>query len=388
MSDVRIYVMAHKAFEEPKNPIYIPMQVGAALHEPLGYLGDDTGDNISARNPNYSELTGLYWLWKNAPGCDITGLCHYRRYFLKEDGELLTAADYERLLKEYDMIVTSRLEYQQGETIYEKYSEKHYARELDLTREAVEKYYQEYLESYDKVMQGSFMYFANMMVTSQKLMNDYAKWLFTLLFEVERKLDMTGYDDYDRRVFGFIAERLLLVWILHNGLTVYESRVGLMGEKSETREVIDYAGQLLSRGDCDEVVEYLEKVNDKRPDLFFKDSDTRGELAEIYMFAEVMAAEARKGKRNLAEYSLDYKKLHELYDGLKSRLLAGREDLHGYVTENNVSVEFVLVAIQKNLEEAKERIQAYNRLATGYLDAGNINMARIFVELALREQSI
>lgn len=386
MSNVRIYVMAHKSFEKPRDSIYIPMQVGAALHESLGYSRDDTGDNISAKNPNYSELTGLYWMWKNGPQCDITGLCHYRRYFLNADGELMTASDYEKLLKEYDAIVTDGLIYPEGESIYFGYGEKHHCKDLDLTRNAVEKLYPGYLTAYDEVMQGRGMYYANMMAASQKLMNDYAEWLFTILFEVERNIDMTGYDDYDRRVFGFIAERMLLVWIWHNRLTVYESKVGLMGEKSETREVIDHAGRLLSTGACDEVLEYLEKVNGKRPDLFFKDSDTKGELAEIYMFAEVMAAEMRKGARNLANYSLDYRKLHELYDGLRNRLLAGQGDLHAYVTDHDISIEFLLVAIQKNLEEAQERIQAYNRLATGYLDAGNMNMARMFVELALREQ--
>lgn len=46
----------------------------------MGYIGDNTGDNISLRNPNYCELTGLYWAWKNLK-CDYIGLCHYRRYF-------------------------------------------------------------------------------------------------------------------------------------------------------------------------------------------------------------------------------------------------------------------------------------------------------------------
>lgn len=38
----------------------------------MGYIGDNTGDNISLRNPNYCELTGLYWAWKNLK-CDYIG---------------------------------------------------------------------------------------------------------------------------------------------------------------------------------------------------------------------------------------------------------------------------------------------------------------------------
>ena len=50
MKNIKIYIMAHKAFEVPENQIYIPMQVGAALHDRLDYVGDDSGDHISAKN--------------------------------------------------------------------------------------------------------------------------------------------------------------------------------------------------------------------------------------------------------------------------------------------------------------------------------------------------
>jgi hypothetical protein len=90
MSIVKIYCMAHKKYEKLNNDIYIPLQVGAALHNSLGYHSDNTGDNISERNPYYSELTGLYWLYKNDSDCDITGLCHYRRYFINERNEVLS----------------------------------------------------------------------------------------------------------------------------------------------------------------------------------------------------------------------------------------------------------------------------------------------------------
>ena len=77
---VSIYTMTHVPFTPPEDPVYIPLQVGRALHDGFGYQGDDTGDNISEKNPYYSELTGLYWIWKN-DGADYAGLSHYRRHF-------------------------------------------------------------------------------------------------------------------------------------------------------------------------------------------------------------------------------------------------------------------------------------------------------------------
>ena len=60
--------------------MYLPVQMGHAIHPDIGYTGDDTGENISDRNWNFCELTGLYWAWKNIEA-DYIGLVHYRRYF-------------------------------------------------------------------------------------------------------------------------------------------------------------------------------------------------------------------------------------------------------------------------------------------------------------------
>ena len=78
---IRIYTMTHRPFHVPSDPMYQPLQVGRATHEDLGYPGDDTGDNISALNCFYSELTGVYWIWKNVHDAEYVGLCHYRRFF-------------------------------------------------------------------------------------------------------------------------------------------------------------------------------------------------------------------------------------------------------------------------------------------------------------------
>ena len=61
--NTKIFIMTHKRIDPPKLPGYVMMLVGSAFHDDdFGYLRDDTGDNISKKNKNYSELTGLYWL--------------------------------------------------------------------------------------------------------------------------------------------------------------------------------------------------------------------------------------------------------------------------------------------------------------------------------------
>ena len=105
MSIVRIYCMAHKKYEKLNNDIYFPLQVGAALHNSLGYHSDNTGDNISSLNPQFCELTGLYWAWKNLDA-DYVGLAHYRRHFrgkkkTKDPFDcVLTSKEAEELLKD------------------------------------------------------------------------------------------------------------------------------------------------------------------------------------------------------------------------------------------------------------------------------------------------
>lgn len=387
MKDIKIYVMAHKAFEEPQNDIYIPLQVGAALHDSLGYVPDDSGDNISVKNPFYNELTGLYWMWKNQGKCDIMGLCHYRRFFLNENSEILTDREIEKILVNYDIIVTPRVCYPEGTSIYEQYADKHFAKELDLTRAAIEKLYPEYLKDYDGVVNGREMYFANMMIAKRELVCKYAQWLFTVLFDVEANLDMSDYNDYDKRVFGFIAERLVMVWVLHNNLRVCETMVGLMAEKSETIEVINKSADLLKQGNYKDALNYMNEMKNVRPDLFFMDSDTKGELAAIYTFAEIMLVEERAGKNNLCAYSTDFKELTKLYIELKDLVAeCGRSgDLYGFIKENNLSVEFVTITIGKVLDEKEHRVMVYNYLANRCLDDKDINMARLYVGLALRE---
>ena len=213
-----IYIAAHKAFVVPSEEGYIPLQVGAQGKEALGYTADNTGEHISEKNPHYCELTGLYWIWKNTAD-EYKGLVHYRRYFRGKHGRL-TQAEARDLLSRYD-VVLPRPEYLR-ESAYEEFC-LHSGHEKDLVslRRAVETVDAAVLPAYDKVMSGNCLSLYNMLITSGEEFDAYCAWLFAVLGELEKAVDMTGYTPYQQRLYGFLSERLLNVWVAHRNLSVY-----------------------------------------------------------------------------------------------------------------------------------------------------------------------
>jgi hypothetical protein len=221
-----IYSITHKrvSFVPPEKKGYRLLQVGAAKKEKLYELTDDSGqDHMSEKNPSWCELTGVYWMWKNCSD-DIVGLVHYRRYFSKSlsKRKVLTEKNIKHKLTKYDIIVPNKVNLFQS---VEKQFADSYTNDpklLLLIRRTVKLNYPEYLDAYDKVMSGSEIYFCNMMICSKELFRQYCEWLFSILFDIEKNVDMTGYSDYQKRLYGFISERLLTVWIEKNALKVCE----------------------------------------------------------------------------------------------------------------------------------------------------------------------
>ena len=79
---IQLYVITHseELIRQIRNDeVYTPLFVGRNGKENFGFCSDDScEDNISSKNRDYCELTGLYWMWKGSDA-DIIGLCHYRR---------------------------------------------------------------------------------------------------------------------------------------------------------------------------------------------------------------------------------------------------------------------------------------------------------------------
>lgn len=223
MSDktIQIVVATHKEYHIPEDPIYLPVQVGRALNLQLPYTGDDTGSNISEKNSSFCELTGLYWAWKNLD-CEYVGLCHYRRYFGESNSPFVPAQ--QRILRiekaaacleSAPILLPCKRDYF-IETNYSQYVHAHHAEDLEETRRILQEKHAEYLPVYDAYMKKTTGHRFNMFVMRRDLLNQYCEWLFDILFELERRLDISSYTPYDQRVFGFIAERLLDVWIEKN----------------------------------------------------------------------------------------------------------------------------------------------------------------------------
>lgn len=224
--DIKIIIAAHKECPLPGDSLYLPVHAGAAVHPyTLPYIGDHTGDHISEKNPHYCELTALYWAWKNLKA-DYIGLCHYRRYFCgkpfgSKQERILTLAEAEQLLSRADILVPRRRNYW-IETNYSHYVHAHHAQDLELTRQILQEQTghgasMSYLEAYDRLMKRTDGHRFNMMVMRADLLDQYCTWLFNILFELERRLDLSEYDQYNQRVFGFVSERLLDVWLMANG---------------------------------------------------------------------------------------------------------------------------------------------------------------------------
>lgn len=226
--DIKILVATHKKYWMPNDDVYLPLHVGREGKADLGYLGDNTGDNISSKNANYCELTGLYWAWKNLK-CDYVGLCHYRRYFARENihtdnlekkkTAILHRKDYEKLLQEYDVILPVKRNYY-VETVRSQYEHAHNKRDIDETKRIVLELYPEYSEAFEKVMGRTKLYILNMFVMKKQQFDEYCSWLFSILFELEKRIDISSYNMYEARVFGFIAERLFNVWLEKQQLKV------------------------------------------------------------------------------------------------------------------------------------------------------------------------
>lgn len=246
--DIKIIVATHKPYKMPADSMYMPVHVGRNLAENwqesqlADYTGDNTGDNISSKNKNYCELTALYWVWKNLEA-DYVGLAHYRRHFKGGKGDkwesVLTKQQAEKLLEKYDVILPKQRNYF-IETTYDQYIHAHNRQDLDKTFEIISRIYPDYIPVWEKVMKSTKGHRFNMFVMKREIFDSYMEWMFGILFKLESVLDISGYSANDRRVFGFVSERLLDVWLTANNVKYTELPVVHMESQNWPKKILSF----------------------------------------------------------------------------------------------------------------------------------------------------
>lgn len=329
---IKIFVMTHKKFNPPKEAIYIPLHVGKYGKQDLGYMGDDTGDSISTLNPYYGELTGMYWLWKNYEDVDVIGICHYRRYFLNSANQLMKKEDFEAALSEVDVMVSDPMTAPQNYLNY--FASAHNVNDMLLAGEVIRKIFPADYSAFEQVMQGNRYYFGNLCVMRKSLYNRYCEWLFTIFFEMEKSIDVSSYDDYHKRVFGFLSEQLLLVFITANNLKVKEGHIGITAEKAETVEFKLAMGQLVKMGQFTEARQIFYEFLKIRPDVQLELSDIKNEIPDIELILFILEKEKEAEINGLYEYSHDLKSLIEYLRKI-------RATIKSHLSDESISMKYV-----------------------------------------------
>lgn len=246
-----MYVITHKKFDYKTPKGYIPLLVGANFNKnEANYLSDNVGNNISDKNKSFCELTGIYWIWKNSSEKNV-GISHYRRYFSKKNSlgviqleslikkypDAIKVDEMDMILNNYDWIVP-RVYSIPKLTVYQQFSKTHNIQDLEVTKQVIKEIHPNYIEAFNTVMNSYEMSLANMCYARKEVFDNYCKWLFDILFEVEKRTDITKYTEYQKRLYGFLAERLMNVWMEKNKDDLKIKHLSTFNTTTENRAIV------------------------------------------------------------------------------------------------------------------------------------------------------
>ena len=199
---------------------YLPLYLGKKMDRVFGILGDDTGRNISHKHNLFGNLTGFYWTWQHLY-FEAVGFANNNQFFAGQNNKLITELELLFNLENSDIILPNKLSFKPN-SISNQYMIAHNQKDLAILREIVKNENPTYLPSFDNFMHSSDGYFGNIFMMKWDYFEDYCEWLFNILFELEMRLSMEAYDDYQKKAIYYLSERLLNVWINHHNLKILE----------------------------------------------------------------------------------------------------------------------------------------------------------------------
>lgn len=240
IDELNIWVISHKDGDDlfEYSDYHKHLHVGAAINNETKYeYKDDIGDNISNMNPVFSELTGMYWVWKNYNKSKFVGFEHYRRHFNISNEYILDQ------LNKYDILVPQRNNVLTS--VKQHYNQCHNINDLELAKEIIYEFYPEYQQSYELIIEnGKNLFSCNSFITTADNFDKMFTFLFKILQEFQKRLHLyavndfkqyvvsefvnmglkqrelsahgNSWIDYQTRLMGFLSERLITLWIFHN----------------------------------------------------------------------------------------------------------------------------------------------------------------------------
>lgn len=212
MSKLKIFVACHKPENVYQDEVYTPIHVGRIVseykEEMASMIGDDTGDNISDKNSKYCELTAQYWAWKNLHDVDYIGFCHYRRYFNTNISE----NNVTDMLKHHDIIALKMVyPFSMHWEILRYISMEHFV----IMEMVIKKKYPDYEQTLIDYLRGNILYPKNMFICKKELFDQYAEWLFDILFECEKHMKTMPYARLERSL-AYMGEYLMPVYMMRH----------------------------------------------------------------------------------------------------------------------------------------------------------------------------
>ena len=230
MSTVKIFICCHKPSTGFRNNnVYIPLHVNRAVssnkNEMTGYVGDDSGDNISSRGSSFSEGTGIYWIWKNVKDVDYVGLIHYRRDFSIE----FTNENIDSFFNDGTDVIMSK-KFFRFHSRWMTCLMCFQTEDLLILRGVIRKLYPEYESTLNSFLRDYYDHPFNMVICKKSLYDKYAKWLFDIVFEVEKYIKPSPYIN-SKRSIAYMTELLTPVYFLHNKCHIKEVDVCVEGRK-------------------------------------------------------------------------------------------------------------------------------------------------------------
>ncbi len=243
---IKILVCCHKKSDLPNNDdgVFLPIHVGATISDQnLGIqkdseLNNNKCDNISGKNKSYCELTALYWAWKNIkkiyPNTEYIGLNHYRRFFnftnvFARDWNYKAVKDVTNYRIDYTKLrklLSKNIGIMAKKKIYPyslavDYSVAHVSDDLRILGEIIKEKYSDYYPCFIKFFycNNKLSHF-NMFIWKYDGFEKYCEWLFGILFEAEKRIDISNYSDVQKRIWGYMAERLLNIYVEKNKMSI------------------------------------------------------------------------------------------------------------------------------------------------------------------------